>query len=90
MEITEIKIIPVDRGALRAYVNITFEHSLVVNDFELIEGPNGLFLAMPTHELSDGTSVDIFSPVDAETAKQLQNVVISEYTMVMSRTPMTY
>jgi stage V sporulation protein G len=90
MQVTEIRIIPVDRGALRAYVNITFDHSLVVNDIEIIEGPNGLFLAMPTRELSDGTTLDIFSPADAETAKQLQDVVIAEYTFVMSKTPLAY
>ena len=90
MQVTDIRIIPVDQGALRAYVNITFDDSLVVNDFEIIEGPNGLFLAMPAQELSDGTRLEIFSPADAETAKQLQDLVIAAYTMLLSQTTLTY
>lgn len=90
MQVTDIRIITVDRGALRAYVNITFDDCFVVNDFEIIEAPNGLFLAMPAQELSDGTRLDIFSPADTRTARQLEELVIAEYTMLLSATTLTY
>ena len=32
MEITEVKIIPVDEGRLRAYVSITFDHCFVISE----------------------------------------------------------
>jgi stage V sporulation protein G len=84
MEITKIKIIPVKQGSLRGFVNITFDDCFVVNDFQIVEVPNGLRLSMPARKLRDGTFEDIFFPVNVETQKKLEERVIGEYRKIIS------
>jgi stage V sporulation protein G len=54
MEITEVKIRKrdVSDGKLKAYVSITIDNAFVVRDIKIIEGKNGLFVAMPSMKLS--------------------------------------
>ena len=40
-------------GRLRAYCSLTFDRTFVVRDVKLIEGNDGLFLAMPSRKLCD-------------------------------------
>ncbi len=53
MEITEVKIFLRDRQdvRLKAYATITFDDAFVVRDLRIIEGKNGLFVAMPSNKL---------------------------------------
>lgn len=40
-------------GRLRAYCSLTFDDTFVIRDVKLIEGNDGLFLAMPSRKLCD-------------------------------------
>lgn len=40
-------------GRLRAFCSLTFDDAFVVRDVKLIEGNDGLFLAMPSRKLTD-------------------------------------
>ena len=40
-------------GRLKAFCSLTFDDTFVVRDVKLIEGPDGLFLAMPSRKLCD-------------------------------------
>jgi len=55
MEITEVRVklinIPSDR--VRAFCSVTFDREFVVRDIKVIEGTNGLFVAMPSRKMSD-------------------------------------
>jgi DNA-binding cell septation regulator SpoVG len=42
MEITKVKIILVKSGAMLASANVTFDNCFVINDFQVVQGPNGL------------------------------------------------
>lgn len=55
MEITEVrvKLIQNQRDKLRGFATITVEDALVVRDLKIIEGSQGLFLAMPSRKLCD-------------------------------------
>ena len=57
MEITEVRVAlrePAIAGAgekrLKAYATVTFDRSFVVRNIKVIEGKNGLFVAMPSHK----------------------------------------
>ncbi|QGJ68488.1 Stage V sporulation protein G [Planctomycetales bacterium 10988] len=54
MEITEVRIkLMEDSGdRLRAFCSITLDSAFVIRDLKIIEGPNGLFVAMPSRKLS--------------------------------------
>ncbi len=55
MEITEVRVklvnVPSDR--VRAFCSVTFDREFVVRDIKVIEGTNGLFVAMPSRKMAD-------------------------------------
>lgn len=53
MEITEVKIFLREQEdrKLKAYVTVTFDNAFVVRDLRIIDGTNGLFVAMPSRKL---------------------------------------
>ena len=55
MNVTEIrvKILPRQRDKLRAFASVTIDNCLVVRDIKIIEGTQGLFVAMPSRKLCD-------------------------------------
>ena len=56
MELTEVRINLCDGnsgGRLKAFCSLTFDDTFVVRDVKLIDGNDGLFLAMPSRKLSD-------------------------------------
>ncbi|MEK7847252.1 MAG: septation protein SpoVG family protein, partial [Nitrospinota bacterium] len=53
MEITEVRVTPVDEQKLKAYVSITFDNCFVIRDIKVINGNNGLFVSMPSKKKKD-------------------------------------
>jgi stage V sporulation protein G len=80
MEITEVRIHPVDdEERLKAYVSITLDGCFVVRDLKIIDGDEGLFVAMPSRRRRDGTYRDIAHPLNAETRAMLEERVLSSW-----------
>ena len=54
MEITEVRIKLVEEPGekLKAFCSITLDNCFVVRDLKIIEGANGLFVAMPSRRLT--------------------------------------
>ena len=51
MEVTEVRIKKVNSGnKMKAVAQVTFDQEFVVHDIKVIEGRNGLFIAMPRKE----------------------------------------
>ncbi|MEI9477150.1 MAG: septation regulator SpoVG [Deltaproteobacteria bacterium] len=79
MDVTEVRIFPVQEDRLKAYVTITFDHCFVVRDLKVINGNNGLFVAMPSKKRKDGTYRDTAHPLDNKTRQMIESRVLSEY-----------
>lgn len=79
MDITDVKIFPVNEDKLRAYVTITLDNCFVVRDLKVIHGNSGLFVAMPAKKRKDGTYKDIAHPLNAEMREKLERIVLAEY-----------
>jgi len=79
MEVTEVKIFPVDEDKLRAYVTITLDHCFIIRDLKVIKGTTGYFVSMPSKKRKDGTYKDIAHPINSETRRMLEEKVIHEY-----------
>lgn len=79
MKITEVKVFPVNEDRLKAYVAITFEDCFVVRDLKVIQGPGGLFIAMPSKKRKDGQFRDIAHPLNQETRAMIEDAVFAEY-----------
>ncbi len=79
MEITEVKVFPVNEDKLKAYVTIIFENCFVVRDLKIIHGNTGLFVAMPSKKRKDGTFRDIAHPLNSEMRTQIEQRILREY-----------
>jgi stage V sporulation protein G len=79
MEVTEVKIFPVQEDRLKAYVTIIFDHCFVVRDLKVISGNDGLFVAMPSKKRKDGTYRDTAHPLNNETRQMIESKVLAEY-----------
>jgi stage V sporulation protein G len=79
MEVTEVKIFPVQEDRLKAYATITFDDCFVVRDLKVISGNNGLFVAMPSRKRKDGTYRDIAHPLNSQTRQMIESKVLAEY-----------
>ena len=55
MKITEVRIFPVESrdGKLKAFATMTFDDWFVVRNVKVIQGNNGLFVAMPSRKAMD-------------------------------------
>ena len=85
MEITEVKVFPVNEEKLKAYASITFDNCFVVRNLKVINGNNGLFVAMPSVKRKDGTYQDTAHPLNNETRKMIETKVLDEYNRCKDR-----
>ncbi len=55
MEITEIRVFPKEGQdkKLKAYATVTFDNAFVVRNIKVIQGSNGLFIAMPSRKMKN-------------------------------------
>ena len=44
MDITQVKIFPVEEEKLKAFVSVIFDECFVVSDIKIIQGASGLFV----------------------------------------------
>ena len=85
MEVTEVRVFPVQEERLKAYVAITFDHCFVVRDLKVIDGNNGLFVAMPSKKRKDGTYRDTAHPLNNQTRQMIESIVLAEYDKEIQR-----
>ena len=79
MEITEVKVYPVNEERLKAYATITIDHCFVIRDLKVILGHEGLFVAMPSKKRKDGQFRDIAHPLNQKTREKIENMVFDAY-----------
>ena len=82
MKITEVKIVPVDQGRLKAYVTITIDDCFVLRELKLIRSKNGYLVAMPRRKGANGSLVDIFSPINKETRQMIEEKIFAAYKLI--------
>ena len=79
MEVTEVRVFPVEEDRLKAYATITFDSCFLVRDLKIIMGHKGLFVAMPSKKRKDGTYQDTAHPLNRETRQMIEDQVLGEY-----------
>ena len=80
MEITDIRIRKINTDSrLKAVASITIDNCFAIHELRVIEGKEGLFVAMPSRQVSDGTFKDIAHPINAETRKLIEDFVVAKY-----------
>lgn len=80
MEITDVRLRKVNtEGRMRAIASITIDDEFVVHDIRVIDGNNGMFVAMPSKRTPDGEFRDIAHPITSATREKIQDAVLAEY-----------
>jgi stage V sporulation protein G len=79
MEITEVRVFPVDEEKLKAFASIIFDDCFVVSDIKVIHGTQGLFISMPSKKRKNGTFRDIAHPLNNETRRKIEERVLARY-----------
>lgn len=75
----EIKVNKFENDNVRGFATVTFEKKFAVGNIKIIEGKNGLFVAMPSYKNKEGEYTDIAYPVTKEFREQLFADILSEY-----------
>ncbi|MDR2089916.1 MAG: septation regulator SpoVG [Clostridiales Family XIII bacterium] len=84
MRITDVRIRKVsDEGKMKAVVSVTFDDEFVVHDIKIIDGQNGLFIAMPSRKMGEGDFRDIAHPLVSETRNRIKEAIFAEYERVL-------
>ena len=77
MNITDIRIRKIYEDArLKALVSVTIDGDLAVHDIKVIEGPERLFVAMPSRKDENGTFRDIAHPITPEARHTLEEAIL--------------
>ena len=85
MNITDVRIRKInDESKMKAVVSITFDDEFVVHDIKIIEGQNGLFIAMPSRKMGEGDFRDIAHPLVSETRNKIRDAIFAEYDKVLA------
>lgn len=82
MVVTDVRIKKVTEekfGKLKAYVDITLDGCLVIHGLKLMEGENGIFVAMPSRKMFNDEYKDIVHPINSELRKHITDVVKQKY-----------
>lgn len=80
MKVTDVRLRRISsEGKMRAIASITINDAFVVHDVRIIDGNNGLFVAMPSKRTAEGEFKDIAHPINSETREIIQTAVIKEY-----------
>ena len=84
MEITDVRVRKVTKeGKMKAVVSITIDDEFVVHDIKVIEGQNGLFIAMPSRKTPDGEFKDIAHPINTTTREKIQTSILNAYEVAL-------
>jgi stage V sporulation protein G len=84
MEITEVKVFPIQEEKLKAFVSIVFDQCFMVNDIKIIQGREGLFISMPSRKKKNGEFKDVAHPLNNETRRMIEERVLGEYHRVLA------
>ncbi|MBQ1958980.1 MAG: septation regulator SpoVG [Firmicutes bacterium] len=87
MNITDVRIRKVgEDNKMKAVASITFDDEFVVHDIKVIEGQNGLFIAMPSRKMGEGDFRDIAHPLLSETRNKIKDAILCEYEKLCAST----
>ncbi len=80
MNITDIRIRRTYQDTrLKALVSVTIDNDFAVHDIKVIEGPERLFVAMPSRKDDNGVFRDIAHPITPEARQNIEQKILSAY-----------
>ena len=81
MKITSVnvRITEKENSRMKGIASIIIDDCFAVHDIRIIEGNEGLFIAMPSRKVGEGNFRDIANPINAEMRQVLEDAVLKAY-----------
>ncbi|MDF2626791.1 MAG: septation protein SpoVG [Symbiobacteriaceae bacterium] len=82
MQISDVRIHKITNPSeqkLKALVSVVFDEQFVVHELRVVEGANGLFVAMPRRKTAQGEFKDVAHPITAAAREMVQKAVLEAY-----------
>lgn len=81
MRITSVKVqkLEIENSKCRGIASVLLDDCFAVHDICIVEGNNGLFIAMPSKRTPESGYRDIAHPINPETRNMFEKAIIEEY-----------
>jgi stage V sporulation protein G len=75
----QVRISLFEKDSLRALATVKVHDAIYLTGLRVVEGKNGLFVAMPNRKTGAGEYQDIYFPASKATRDELQHLVLDAY-----------
>ena len=81
MKITSVTVRKIEKenSRMKGIASVLLDDCFAVHDIRIIEGDNGLFIAMPSRPTSTGGYRDTAHPINAETRQIFEKSILEAY-----------
>ena len=84
MKITSVTVKKIDKenSRMKGIASVLLDDAFAVHDIRIIEGDNGLFIAMPSKKIEvNGETIfkDIAHPINTETRQMFEKEILDAY-----------
>ena len=81
MKITSVNVRKIEKegSRMKGIASILLDDSFAVHDIRIIEGDNGLFIAMPSRKTATGGYRDIAHPINPEVRAMFEKAILTAY-----------
>ena len=81
MKITSVNVRKIEKegSRMKGIASILIDDSFAVHDMRIIEGDNGLFIAMTSRKTAAGTYRDIAHPINPEVRAMFEDAILEAY-----------
>ena len=81
MKITSVNVRKINKESsrMKGIASVLIDDSFAVHDIRIIEGDNGLFIAMPSRKTATGGYRDIAHPINPEVRTMCEEAIFEAY-----------
>ncbi|MBQ3307832.1 MAG: septation regulator SpoVG [Bacilli bacterium] len=81
MKITSVNVRKIEKegSRMKGIASVLLDDSFAVHDIRIIEGDNGLFIAMPSRKTAAGGYRDIAHPINPEVRSMFEEAILEAY-----------
>ena len=81
MKITSVNVRKIEKegSRMKGIASVLLDDSFAVHDIRIIEGDNGLFIAMPSRKTAAGGYRDIAHPINPEVRAMFEEAIVAAY-----------
>ena len=81
MEITSVNVSKIEKegSRMKGIASVLLDDMFAVHDIRIIEGDNGLFIAMPSRKTATGGYRDIAHPINPEVRAMFEEAILEAY-----------